>query len=223
MTKIKEAIRGYADSDPPAENTHFMLNVSLDNIRAIDKLLASRAFYIAVLCAAFEFLRQASISEISVFGVKFTEYGLIERAIPSLVSYLYLSCFTLLASRGLVEELFNTLIKYIFPKLSENELALYLRPAHFIKTYGIVVRNSHGWMRILLNIFSKAIPFFVALSLPVFLSYSFFWLFRKYGIDFVTIFSGFLSTAFVAQAFFVGVSASRAIGVKTKQPNAKAS
>lgn len=211
MVRIRSDIEQFCNAEETKDQAGAIMSVLLDNIRDIDNHLSKRTFYAAVLIGGFEFIKRASVGQITVLGIQFTEFSMVEKILPVLIAYLYFSCWAHIANRRLLEELYNNFVRCIYPTLGKNDLDVYLRPPNFVKTYDIIARESKGISRILIDVSVLPVVLSLILSVPVFTAYAIHSLLSKYGSDdLLALASSGLSVFFIFQAFLLIVTVNNA-------------
>lgn len=202
--RIHQKVTELCASENNKEAVRELMAIILANIRETDEHISRRAFYIAVGIVGFELVKRASVTEITVAGIQITEFSIAERVLPAVIAYLNLACWGLVASRRLLENLYDAFIKCLYPDLWERDLELYLRPSYFIKTYDIVSRLSSGFLKVTLRGSMAVIVVVVAFAVPSFSIYAIYSTLNKYGTtDILTLVSAAVTLFFVIQMFVI--------------------
>lgn len=214
MLRIDSEITDLCSTEEGRATAIGFLPTIFDNIKGLDQKIARHLFTVALLCLAFELLARSSIGTISISGIQITEYSMIERFLPALIAYLTFSSWSLVAARRLLEELHDKIIERVYTKLWQKDLELFLRPPHMIKTYSALQRENGGCMGLALEWSVKPIVLVLFLSIPIFLIYSWWTIFSKFGLwDFLTIFSFFISFFFFLQTFLISAALTAAVAI----------
>jgi hypothetical protein len=203
VVRLTKDIDHFCSGETTIAHAPTIMSIIHGNIRETDDHLTRRTFYAAVLIAAFEFLKRASVGEVTIMGIQFTEFTVVEKVLPAIIAYLSLSCWMLIANRRLMEDIYDEFVQHLYPELWKSDLELYLRPPHFIKTYNLLMRESQGLIRRLLNA-SVLFPIVALWAIaPVFCGYALYSLYIKYSYDILSIVSGIFCVFFVLQTFLV--------------------
>src|SRR5262245_2210162 len=81
-----------------------------------------------LLAAAFELFRRAAVSEVSLFGFKFTDVALILKILPALIAFLFYRFVTQAIRRNALLEAYGTALKILQPSVYRFNLAVLAFP-----------------------------------------------------------------------------------------------
>lgn len=203
MLRIEQHIRDLCRDNGQKEFLLSLLPRLAENIKSLDTRVTKRFSAIALLCAAFEFLSRSRIDYFSFSGMRVSDYRLIEIFLPVAVSYVLFDSAALISSRRLLEQLHDTIIRFLLPNLWAVDFELYLRPPHLLKTYYLIAHETKGWRSRAVDFSINPFLFVFSIVAPSFLLYASFRNVFKYGVDMLFLISAGLTLFFLAQAMLL--------------------
>lgn len=213
MIRAIEDIRKLCATESGKKSALDFQALIIDNIKGLDRKLSGRLVTVTVLCVLFELLDSAAISEISITGIRISDYGILDRILPVLIAYLYFECIVILTGRRLLEEVHDSIIEHTYPDLYMKDLELYLRPPHLIKTYDILIREAPGRSSKILEWSLRPTIVMIIFAVPAFIVYSGWVNLTEYGYaDWPSWIGIAISVLFLLQPILLLASLNRATG-----------
>lgn len=126
-TRVENAVKSKSDFD-----WRSLLSDLRDSMNKCDENVRRGIIQIAVLIAIFLLLSGAAVEEVSIFGLKISNYELLVKLIPVVIAYRIYSFISSAMYGNLLELFHQQIVRRAFPHLWENDIEDFLLfPQHF--------------------------------------------------------------------------------------------
>ena len=172
------------------------------SIRDSHQRIRNTTFLILISASLAELLARSAISQFSIGPFQVKDLSLIQKVIPIVLAYLLLEQHVLTLHTEAMESVYSEIVDYFHPKISENNLKMYLAPSMTL----LWTAGMEGTRDARLATFQDSVGGLLTLllmgALFIFEIYLFVVLFRTYGFtDALVWISVVLSTIFILLIF----------------------
>jgi hypothetical protein len=162
--------------------TRDYLNKLVDRHSELGTGQRTAAFASVALAGVFIVLSGTSVSEVTVLGVKLTDFALLRALIPPVVVGLVVRSVSLANEKGMVRDVYSGLIKVYWPELHATKLHHLLLPSGLLLSTGRNPITAGTRYDRIQAASQRAESFLLVFVIPAgFTSYAFYRLFDAYG------------------------------------------
>lgn len=185
MKRVKKVSDAFKEQ-PTREYVNDYLAELRTNWRESERSFTRTALLLLALCAFAELLARGRIKDVSTDFFTIEDVGLVRKALPIAIAYLYAKLGSYWAEVSMFEEAHRRVLDYIYPQISDANFERPLMPTSsslLTSDRFFYAMPERSVFRPMLNFAgaSRAIAFITAP--PVFLLYYFRVLIRDYGLD----------------------------------------
>lgn len=182
-----------------------LLEVLRENERACSQDMKRYAWSLLVLALIFQFLLNASISQVSVVGLQLSDLSLLQKVLPVGMSFVFYCFIVTTTYKVELESLQGRIIKGIIPDFYQHDLELYYSSPSPILSDQIITSMFSG---LFVKWWGNIVVFMVALVVLVgpisYIGFAIYQNSQKFGLDdWVASLSGALSAMFLFHVAFI--------------------
>lgn len=114
----------------------------LDNIRDLENKIETRIALLVVLIFIAELIFPATVSEMSILGLKISDYSAVEKLAPAGLAFIFFTLVTLVAGKRILIEALGATIEKSHPKIYKSKFADHVTPSSLFKIYQMLERDT---------------------------------------------------------------------------------